>query len=212
MNKITIPGSGRVSRSLAAKLSLMGHAVTVGTRDPAQTAADWAAPHIRFAQHSEAVQGASIVVNAMAGATSLASLASLRAGLAATILLDLANAMARGPDGLPARLMYPDDSLAERLQQALPDTAVVKALNTMAFMVMTDPRSVSTPPTAFLSGNQEAAKAAVSSLLLDLGWRPEWIEDLGDITTARATEALALLGPSIVRKRGFVPFAISLAR
>jgi len=212
MNKITILGSGRVSRSIAAKLSLMGYAVTVGTRDPARTAADWGAPHIRFASHSEAVQGASIVVNAMAGATSLAALSKLRAELGATILLDLANAMERGADGLPARLMYPEDSLAERLQQALPDTAVVKALNTMAFMVMTDPRSVSTPPTAFLSGNHEAAKAAVSSLLVDLGWSSEWIEDLGDITTARATEALALLGPSIVRKRGFAPFAISLAR
>lgn len=40
-------------------------------------------------------------------------------------------------------------SLAERLQDALPDTRAVKPLNTMLFMVMTDPGSLATPPTAY---------------------------------------------------------------
>jgi predicted dinucleotide-binding enzyme len=211
MKNITILGSGRVSRALAAKLSIVGYTVTVGTRDPARRAAEWGTPHVRFAPHSEAVRGASLVVNALPGGASLPQLEALRAQLVGAVLIDLANAMERGPDGLPSRPMYPEDSLGERLQRALPETPVVKALNTMAFMVMTDPRSVRTPPTAFLSGDDAAAKGAVARLLLDLGWQPEWIEDLGDITTARATEALPLLGLAVLRKRGVVPFAISLA-
>jgi predicted dinucleotide-binding enzyme len=211
VHKIAILGSGRVSRALAAKLSLLGHDVTIGTRAPERAAAAWGARHTTFAQPSQATQGAAIVVNATPGTTSLAWLSSLRAELAGTILLDVANAIERGADGTPGKLMYTNGSLAERLQQALPDTAVVKSLNTMAFTVMVDPRGVGTAPTAFLSGNATAAKAVVSGLLHDLGWPPGWLEDLGDITTARATEAVALLVEPIVRKRGFVPFAVSLA-
>ncbi|MEV8059788.1 inositol monophosphatase family protein [Streptomyces antimycoticus] len=40
----------------------------------------------------------------------------------------------------------------------------------------------------------------------------EVIEDLGDITTARATEALVLLVPHVLRRHGLRPFAVSLAR
>ncbi|KJY28874.1 NADP oxidoreductase, partial [Streptomyces sp. NRRL S-444] len=56
------------------------------------------------------------------------------------------------------------------------------------------------------------AKKTVSGLLGDLGWQPERIEDLGDITTARATEAMILVVPHIMRRHGFKPFAVSVAR
>jgi predicted dinucleotide-binding enzyme len=82
----------------------------------------------------------------------------------------------------------------------------------MLFMVMTAPETLATPPTAYLSGDDEQAKRTVRGLLGDLGWQPERIEDLGDITTARATEAMILLVPHIMRRHGFKPFAISLAR
>lgn len=41
--------------------------------------------------------------------------------------------------------------------------------------------------------------------------QPAWIEDLGGITTVRASEALILLVPHIPRRHGFQPFAVSLA-
>ncbi|GAA1091603.1 NAD(P)-binding domain-containing protein [Kitasatospora arboriphila] len=46
----------------------------------------------------------------------------------------------------------------------------------------------------------------------DPGRQPAWIEDLGGITTARATEAMILVVPHILRRHGFKPFAVSLAR
>jgi 8-hydroxy-5-deazaflavin:NADPH oxidoreductase len=88
---------------------------------------------------------------------------------------------------------------------------VVKTLNTMLFSVMTDPHVTKTPPVAFLSGDDDDAKALSAALLGDLGWPRDWIEDLGDITTARGPEAFMLLVPSIARNRGMVPFAMSLA-
>jgi len=112
----------------------------------------------------------------------------------------------------PGGLCYPNSSLAEHLQAALPRTRVVKTLNTMLFTVMVNPQHLSTPPTAFLSGDAEDAKAAVASLLGDLGWPAEWITDLGDITTARGPEALMLLVPSLARRYGFAPFALAVAR
>ena len=77
---------------------------------------------------------------------------------------------------------------------------------------MTAPASLAVPRTAYLSGNDENAKSQVADLLRDLGWCPEWIEDLGDISTARATEAMILLVPHVIRRHGLQPFAISLAR
>jgi 8-hydroxy-5-deazaflavin:NADPH oxidoreductase len=113
---------------------------------------------------------------------------------------------------MPGNLCYPNSSLAEHLQQALPNTHVVKTLNTMLFTVIVDPHSLSTPPTAFLSGNDGDAKATVTKLLGDLGWPTDWSLDLGDITTARGTEAVILLVPHILRTRGFAPFALTITK
>ena len=46
----------------------------------------------------------------------------------------------------------------------------------------------------------------------DLSWQQEWITDLGDIETARATEAAILFVPHVIRANGFAPFAISITR
>lgn len=82
----------------------------------------------------------------------------------------------------------------------------------MLFPVMTAPAMLTRPPTAFLSGEDPQAKQTVHDLLTDLGWRKEWISDLGGIRTARATEAAILFVPHVIRSSGFAPFALSIAR
>lgn len=77
---------------------------------------------------------------------------------------------------------------------------------------MTAPETLATPPTVYVSGDDENAKKTVTGLLADLGWQPAWIEDLGGISTARATEAMILVVPHILRRHGFKPFAVSLSR
>ncbi|MER6443804.1 NADPH-dependent F420 reductase [Streptomyces venezuelae] len=198
MNEIAVLGNGRVGGSLAAALTRAGHQVTVADRTPGAAA--------------DAIRTARIVINATPGAGSLERLSALRAELRGKILVDVSNATTDGPDGLPADLLYPGSSLAEQLQEALPETRVVKTLNTMLFTVMTAPGALTQPPTAFLSGESPQAKQTVRDLLTDLGWQKEWITDLGGIRTARATEAAILFVPHVIRSSGFAPFALSLAR
>ncbi|MEU9139994.1 NAD(P)-binding domain-containing protein [Streptomyces sp. NPDC048404] len=198
MTTIAVLGNGRVGGNLATALTRAGHEVTVADRAPGAAA--------------DAARTAQIVINATPGAGSLERLAALREELRGKILVDVANATVDGPDGLPADLVYPGSSLAERLQKALPETRVVKTLNTMLFPVMTAPTTLTQAPDVFLSGEDPQAKQTVRELLVDLGWPKEWITDLGGIQTARATEAAILFVPHVIRSSGFTPFAISIAR
>ncbi|MET9350657.1 NADPH-dependent F420 reductase [Streptomyces termitum] len=198
MTTIAVLGKGRVGGNLATALTRAGHEVTTAGRTPGAAAA--------------AARTARIVINATPGDGSLDRLTALREELRGKILVDVSNATADGPDGLPGDLLHPGSSLAEQLQEALPGTHVVKTLNTMLFPVMTAPAALAQAPDAFLSGDDPQAKQTVRELLADLGWREEWITDLGGIRTARATEAAILFVPHVIRTSGFAPFAISIAR
>ncbi|MEU8512849.1 NAD(P)-binding domain-containing protein [Kitasatospora sp. NPDC048722] len=198
MTTIAVLGNGRVGGTLATALTRAGHEVTVADRSPGAAA--------------DAARSARIVINATPGAGSLERLAALSEELRDKILIDVSNATTDGPDGMPADLIHPGSSLAEQLQDALPETRVVKTLNTMLFPVMTAPATLAQTPTAFLSGDDPQAKQTVGELLTDLGWHREWITDLGGIRTARAAEAAILFVPHVIRAGGFTPFAISIAR
>ncbi|MFE1951630.1 NADPH-dependent F420 reductase [Streptomyces sp. NPDC059524] len=198
MTAIAVLGNGRVGSNLATALTRAGHQVKVAGRAPGAAA--------------DAARTAQLVINATPGAGSLERLAALREELRGKILVDVSNATVDGPDGLPAELLHPGSSLAEQLQEALPHTRVVKTLNTMLFPVMTAPDLLAEAPDAFLSGDDPHAKQTVRDLLISLGWREEWITDLGGIQTARATEAAILFVPHVIRTSGFAPFAIKIAR
>ncbi|MFD3839597.1 NADPH-dependent F420 reductase [Streptomyces sp. NPDC058642] len=198
MTMIAVLGNGRVGGTLALALTRAGHEVTVADRSPGSAA--------------DAARTAQIVINATPGAGSLERLIALREELRGKILVDVSNATVDGPDGLPADLLYPGSSLAEQLQDALPDTRVIKTLNTMLYTVMTAPDALTHTPTVFLSGEDPEAKQVVRGLLADLSWQQEWITDLGGIETARAAEAAILFVPHVIRSSGFAPFAISITR
>lgn len=210
MTRIAILGSGRVGTALATALASAGHDVVIGSRTPEAVAAAWDGTPPALAEIADAIAGADVVINATPGETSLERLTALSAELAGTVLVDVTNAVQRGEGGAPGALVYPNGSLGEQLQLALPGTRVVKTLNTMLFMVMTAPSALGGTPTAFLSGDDDAAKGLVSELLADLGWTEAQVIDLGGIATARGPEAVILLVPDIMRARGFAPFAIGL--
>jgi 8-hydroxy-5-deazaflavin:NADPH oxidoreductase len=91
--------------------------------------------------------------------------------MAGKTLLDATNVRTGTGD-----LVYPNSSLGEHLQAALPAVHVVKSLNTAAIEVLADPSLVG-PATVFVSGDDEAAKTEVKGLLHDLGWKDEGIID-----------------------------------
>jgi 8-hydroxy-5-deazaflavin:NADPH oxidoreductase len=107
--------------------------------------------------------------------------------MAGKTLLDATNAVTATGD-----LVYPNSSLAQHLQAALPAVHVVKSLNTAAIEVQADPSLVAAA-TVFLSGDDDAAKAQVKDLLHDLGWKDDGIIDLGGIQTARGPENYIVL-------------------
>ena len=209
MKEIAILGTGRVGSALAKALTRAGHNVTLGSRDPGAAKSNWQGPDVRFATIEQAIQPAEIVFNATPGADSLALLAPVAPALASKVLVDVANATTRNPDGSPGPLLYPQDSLAERLQQALPKTYVVKTLNTLLSPVMENPTILKGAATVFLSGDSEQAKQEVRALLHSAGWPEAAVLDLGGIQSARGTEALMALVPFLVKSQGFKPFALS---
>ena len=209
---VAVLGTGNVATTLASALSRAGRPVTAGSRAPAARAAHWTTP-VPLLGLAEAVRSAEVVVNATPGRISLDLLRPLAGELSGKVVVDVANAVEQGPDGFAVSLTYAPGSLAEELQRALPASRVVKTLNTLGPAgAMAAPTALATPPTAFLSGSDPAAKDVVAALLADLGWPRDWIIDLGDLATARVTEAFVLLVRPLVRALGPVPFGLAVAR
>ncbi|MDM4763834.1 NAD(P)-binding domain-containing protein [Galbitalea sp. SE-J8] len=184
--RITILGTGTVATTLAGGLIAAGHDVVFGSRTPDEPRELPAPVRDRIA----AIDGADLVVSALAASASLETLSepALAEALAGHVLLDLGNAYRP-----PFELVYPNSSLGEKLQAALPRTRVVKALNTLGLAATVNPEALPAPTTQFLSGDDAAAKALVSGLLVDLGWPVEQQIDLGGIIGARGQEHYFLL-------------------
>ncbi len=207
--KIAVLGTGMVGRALAGRLAGLGHDVVVGTRDVERTLArtepdmkgtpsyaEWqrAHPEVRLAPFPDAGAHAEVIVNATAGAQSLAVLKMVgAANLAHKVLVDLAVPLDYS-QGRPPRLTFAnDDSLGEQIQRAFPDARVVKTLNTMHVQVMIDPARVPGRHNVFLAGENGSAKEIVKRLLGEFGWPGDSMIDLGGIRAARTTEMYAPL-------------------
>jgi predicted dinucleotide-binding enzyme len=192
--RIAVLGTGPVGRAIAGRLAELGHHVTVGTREPADTAgreeyAAWATEHseVGLAGFADAATAAELVVNAAGGDVALAILDEAGAdNLAGKVLLDVSNPL-DGSQGFPPTLFVKDDdSLGEMVQRAHPDALVVKSLNTMNNALMADPQRLGEDTTVFVSGDDAEAKATVTALLHQIGHGD--VIDLGGIDTARGPE------------------------
>lgn len=217
--KIAVLGTGMVGRAVAVGLARIGLDVVIGTRDPegnlahrgAEEFGTWSAMHseIGVGTYAEAARDAALVVNALNGAVSVAGIRA--AGIAdGTVLLDIANPLDFSGD-LPTLFVCNNDSLGEHIQRQFPALRVVKSLNTMTAPAMVDPHLIADGDfTTFVSGNDDAAKAQVMSLLGSLGHTD--VIDLGDITTARGTEALMLAWIRLMGPLGSPYFTWKVAR
>lgn len=199
--RLAILGTGNVAQILARRCSETGHQVTFGSRDPASKAG-LDAPVTPLA---EAVAGHDVVLNATPGSASLEMAEGIgAAAFAGKVLIDVANA------NTPSfELVYPNSSLGEKLQAALPEARVVKTMNTAAMTVMTRPTALP-PSSVFLSGDDAGAKATVKSLLTDFGWPEDSIVDLGGIVSARGTETYFLMFAALMQALRTPAFNIRL--
>ncbi len=225
--KIAVLGTGMVGQAVAAKLSDLGHEVTIGTRDPQATLARtepdgmgnppfsaWHSGHsaVRLAPFAEAAAQAEVVVNATNGGVSIDVLTLAgAANLAGKVLLDIANPLDFS-QGFPPTLFVKDtDSLGEQIQRAFPDVRVVKALNTMTAALMVEPGlAAGGDHSVFVSGDDEVAKKTVIDLLQSIGHTD--VIDLGDLSTARGTEMLLPVWLRLMGALGTPMFNFKIAR
>ena len=212
---IAVLGSGAVGQAVAARLSELGHTVTMGTRDPAATSSrdDFAAPAgVDLASFSEAAAGADLVVNATGGSATLEVLAAAGADHLAGKVLPTSPTRSTSATGFPPTLSVKDtDSLAEQVQRAFPDTLVVKSLNTMNADLMVHPQQLADGDhTVFVSGDDAEAKATVTGLLTAMGHTD--VLDLGDLSTARGAEMLLPVWLRLMGALGTARFQFKIVR
>jgi len=198
--RIGVLGTGMVGRAIAGRLAALGHDVRVGSR----TAGDGAVEFADAAAHGE------LLFNCTSGAGSLEALtAAGERNLAGKTLIDVSNPLDFSSGG-PALFTTSTESLGERIQAAFPDARVVKSLNTVNCNLMVDPASLPGDHVIFVCGNEEAAKAQARDLLGELGWPPERVIDLGDITGARGAEMYVMLWVRLWGVVGSAHFNVAL--
>jgi 8-hydroxy-5-deazaflavin:NADPH oxidoreductase len=211
--KIGIFGSGSVGKTLATKLVGQGQKVMVGTRSPDKLR-EWAqAAGARVGTYADTAAFGEILFNATRGESSIEALRMAgEVNLNGKILVDVANPLDFSGGMPPTLTVSNTDSLGEQIQRAFPGLRVVKSLNTLNADLTVNPGLVGDGDhTIFVSGNDGAAKAEVSRLLAEwFGWRD--IIDLGDITTARGTEAMLPVWVRLMMVFGHASFQFKIVR
>ena len=204
MTSVGVLGTGMVGRTFAARLADLGVDVLVGARSAdSASLAPFADPGVRTGSFADAAAHADLLINATNGINSMAVLESIGLDvLAGKTVIDLSNELVPVEGGYPAPAASPERSIGRRLQEAFPETFVVKSLNTMNCMVMVDPSSVPGDHVVFLSGDDADAKVRVRDFLALFGWRTEQMVDLGGIETAVGPEMMMSAWISVTIARG----------
>jgi predicted dinucleotide-binding enzyme len=202
---IGVLGRGQVGHRLATAFRDRGHAVMIGSRDPANAELqEWLAGEgagIEGGTMAETAEFGELVVLAVLGNSAQEAIA--QAGperFAGKVVIDAMNPLdfSQGP---PPRLSITGyDSLGERVQAAIPDAKVVKAFNTIGSPLFADPELGGDRPTMLIAGDDDEAKATVGKVLESFGW-PTPV-DVGGIDASRELESLCILWVRIGLRRG----------
>lgn len=182
--RIAIIGTGRVGTAIAQGWRRADHDVVSTSRSGPLSIADAAA-------------NAAVVVLAVPW-TAVEDVAGAIAPATGQIVIDCTNPIAMGPDGMGLSVGH-TTSGAEHIQRLIPQAHVIKALNQVGAEVIADTSGFGHRPTQFIAGDDDAAKARVTTLLSDLGFD---VLDAGGIVRARLLEPLALVWINQAMARG----------
>ncbi len=196
--KLAVLGTGGVGKAFAVRLTELGHEIALGTRDVLKTQIALTEfleknPKVKLHTFANAAAFGDMSINVNKGEHTLDVLKSAgEKNLLGKILIDISNPLDFS-NGMPPSL-FPQwsntNSLGEEIQKLLPNTKVVKTLNTMWNGLMLNPNLIANGDHVnYICGNDMDAKNTVIKLLNELGWKNENLLDLGDISAARATEA-----------------------
>lgn len=189
---IGILGAGNVGKALGKGLIRAGYRVFISSREPDSL------KHSAWKQEvggsgdvtsfGEAARFGEIIIAALPWSGLKGVLETIDpAHLKDKTVIDVSNAVYwdNGP-----RLLLEDTSAGAIIQTLLPESHVVKTLNTVSDKLMIHPRFEEGSPLMFMSGNDPSSKDQVRALLTDLGWST--IVDLGDIQQSRLQESIML--------------------
>ncbi len=184
--KIGIIGSGNMGRSLGILWAEQGHEVFFGSRDAekGKAVAEFAKHGTKGGTNDEAAAFGDVILWTLRGIMPNQVLSSTDV-LAGKIVIDCNN------QEIPEGYKYEPitESLAEKLAANIPNSRVIKALNTMAQEVF----ELSPIPlkdyqvSVFVAGDDEEARKTVMQLAQDIGFSPV---DSGALRNARMIEGL----------------------
>lgn len=196
---VAVLGTGTVGRTIAGKLTELGHDVRVGSRTAGEG-------KVTFA---DAIAHGDVVINGTSGGGAVDAVAAGEGHLDGKLVIDVTNPL-EFSGGAPAMFTDSTDSLAERIQRACPTARVVKSLNTVTASLMVDPASVPGDHVIFVAGDDAGAKDEARALLGEFGWPAERVVDIGDLTGARAAEGYVMLWIRLMQAQGTATFNIEV--
>ncbi len=194
MKKIGIIGSGQVAQVLGNGFLKHNYQVMLGTRS-AEKLDKWkegTAGKGLVGSFEETAKFADIIVLAVKGRVAAEALEMAGPqNMRQKTIIDATNPIADAPpeNGVLKFFTTLEESLMERLQTQFPELHFVKAFNSVGSPRMVNP-DMSSKPTMFICGNNDAAKSEVSGILDQFGWE---VADMGKDTAARAIEPLCML-------------------
>lgn len=214
--KYGVLGTGDVAQTIAGKLIALGHEVMMGSRTKAnEKAVAWANQNGDKASCGTFADAAAFgerVFNCVQGIHALEALQSAGAEhLKGKILIDQSNPYRYQDGHISLTAEYSGSTcLGEEVQKLLPDTKVVKTLNFIGSVMMTNPGELTEPATGFYCGNDTEAKKAVQKILEDFGWEDTF--DMGDISMSRYTEMLGAFWVPLLGQLGTMHWGFRLIR
>jgi predicted dinucleotide-binding enzyme len=218
---IGVLGTGTVGETIATALTEKGHNVRMGSRSSNnEKAAAWVKKtkeHASQGDFNNAAAFGEIIFLCLNGAHALEAVRSVDGtNVHHKIVVDLTNPLDFS-QGMPPRLLEGlgnSNSLGEEIQKALPNAYVVKALNTVTANLMVAPKLVNNGDhSLFICGNHPDAKNKVKHFLVDtFGWKPNNLLDLGNIQSARTSEAYVPFWVSLMQALGTPMFNVKVVQ
>jgi hypothetical protein len=183
MTTIAIIGQGNLGSTLARRWAAAGHALVLGSRDPAgerpQALAAELGEKARVATVADAVRATQVVLFAIPGAGMATTVPALAAALEGKIVVDATNNVGAKPA-----------HSVDLITAAAPSAQVFRAFSTLGWENFAEPAIDGVQVDLFYAGPEGEADVLVAALISDIGLRPLRVGDRAQLDLLENLTAL----------------------